>query len=141
MNIKTLIEKSKLTIPKERILFNEPMKKHSTFKIGGQAECFIKVQNIQELKEILKFANNNNIKITVIGNGSNLLVLDSGIKGITIMMNLEKYEIIEEKPRKENEDKENEDKENIEKTAKNKEQEGKEKGSKIKVQVIAESRV
>ena len=95
MNIKERIENSKLTISKEKILFDEPMKKHSTFKIGGPAECLIKIENIQELKEILKWANENSIKITVIGNGSNLLVLDGGIKGITLMMKLENYEIIE----------------------------------------------
>ena len=95
MDIKKLIENSNLNIPKDKILFNEPMKKYSTFKIGGPAECLIKVSNIQELKEILKFSNNNAIKITIMGNGSNILVLDGGIKGITLLMKLNKYEIIE----------------------------------------------
>ena len=95
MDIQKLIKESKLNISEEKITFNEPMKKYSTFKIGGPAQCLIKIDNIQELKEILKFSNENKIKITVIGNGSNLLVLDGGIKGITLIIRLENYKIIE----------------------------------------------
>ena len=97
LDIQTLINNSNLNISKERILFNEPMKKHSTFKIGGPAQCLIKVETISELKEILRLAKENNIKITVIGNGSNLLVLDGGIEGITLEIKFEKYELIENK--------------------------------------------
>ena len=91
MELKEIIEKSDLEIPKERILFNEPMKKYTTFKIGGPAECLIKIENVEELKKVLKLANENNIKITVIGNGSNVLVLDEGIKGITLIIKIEGY--------------------------------------------------
>ena len=91
MELREIIEKSNLEIPKERILFNEPMKKYTTFKIGGLAECLIKVENVEELKKVLKLANENNIKITVIGNGSNVLVLDEGIKGITLIIKIEGY--------------------------------------------------
>ena len=86
MDIQKIIKDSSLNIAKDRIFFNEPMKKHSTFKIGGPAQCLIKVENITELKEILEFSNKNQIKITVIGNGSNLLILDGGIEGITLMI-------------------------------------------------------
>lgn len=84
-----------LKISKDKIFYHEPMKKHTTFKIGGPAECLIKIDNIEDIKEILKFANQNNISITIIGNGSNLLVLDQGIKGITLMMKLGKIDIQE----------------------------------------------
>ena len=95
LDIQKMIEQSDLKIEKERNLFNEPMKKHTTFKIGGPAQCLIKVISTSELKEILKFAKNNNIKITIIGNGSNLLVLDGGIEGITLEIKFEKCEQIE----------------------------------------------
>lgn len=95
MDLKELIKKSDLPINKEKILFNEPMNKHSTFKTGGLAECFIKIGNVNELKEILKLANNNEIELTIIGNGSNILVSDKGIKGITLMIQLEKMDIQE----------------------------------------------
>lgn len=91
MELKEIIEKSDLEIPKERILFNEPMEKYTTFKIGGPAECLIKIENVEELKKVLKLANENNINITVIGNGSNVLVLDEGIKGITLIIKIEGY--------------------------------------------------
>lgn len=100
LELKELIEKSNLHIDKEKITYNEPMKKHTTFKIGGLAEAFIKIDNLQDLKEILEFANKNKIKITVIGNGSNILVLDSGIKGIVLKINLNNIEI-EEKEKNE----------------------------------------
>ena len=93
MEIKNLIEN--LKIPKEKIFYNEPMKNHTTFKIGGPAQCLIKIDNIENLKEILELAKKNSIKITVIGNGSNILVQDNGIKGITIMIKLEKIQIQE----------------------------------------------
>ena len=84
MDIEKIIEKSNLKIKKEKILFNEPMKKHTAFKIGGPADTFIKVDSIEDLKEILKLSKDNNIPINIIGNGSNLLVTDKGIRGIEI---------------------------------------------------------
>ena len=97
MELKELIENSNLSIDKEKILYNEPMKKYTTFKVGGPAECLIKIDNETDLKEILNFANENNIETHVVGNGSNLLVLDGGIKGIIILMRIEDIKISEEK--------------------------------------------
>ena len=91
MELENLIKN--LKIPKEKIKYNEPMSRHTTFKIGGPAECLIKIDNISDLKEILKFAKENKINVTIIGNGSNILVLDNGIKGITLEIKLEKLEI------------------------------------------------
>lgn len=95
MELEELIKKSNLPIDKEKILFNEPMNKHTTFKTGGPAECFIKIGTKEELKEILKLAKANEIPLTIIGNGSNILVSDKGIKGITLKIQLEKIDIQE----------------------------------------------
>lgn len=95
MDIEKIIEKSNLKIKKENILFNEPMKKHTAFKIGGPADTFIKVDSIEDLKEILKLSKNNNIPINIIGNGSNLLVTDKGIRGIVLKIDLKNLEIKE----------------------------------------------
>ena len=84
-----MIEKE-LKIDSKKIKYDEPMSKHTSFKIGGLAQCLIKVDAIEELKKILSFVRQNNINLTIIGNGSNLLVLDSGIKGITIKINIKK---------------------------------------------------
>ena len=77
-------------IPKENIYINEPMSKHTSFKIGGPAECFIKIKTIEQLKDILKYAQKEKIPLTIIGNGSNLLVSDDGIKGIVLKIEIEK---------------------------------------------------
>ena len=79
LDFKKTIMNSGLEIKKENIILNELMNKYTTFKIGGPAECLIKINNINELKEVLKFAEKNKINITIIGNGSNLLVTDKGI--------------------------------------------------------------
>ena len=95
MELKEKIEKANLEIEKNKILYNEEMKKYTTFKIGGKAECLIKIDNIKDLKSILKFVNENDIPLTVLGNGSNVLVSDKGIKGITIIIKIEKIDIKE----------------------------------------------
>ena len=83
-----------LGISKDNILFDEPMTNHTTFKVGGPAECYIKIDDIQDLRKILKFAKDKNIEITVLGNGSNVLVLDKGIKGIVLNIRLNKIEMV-----------------------------------------------
>lgn len=95
MELKEKIEKADLEIEKSKILYNEEMKKYTTFKIGGKAECLIKIDNIKDLKSILRFANENGVPLTVLGNGSNVLVSDKGIKGITIIIKIEKIDIKE----------------------------------------------
>lgn len=65
-------------------LENEPMKAHTTFKIGGPAELFIECSDIDRLGELLPAVKDSGTKLTVIGNGSNLLVSDSGIKGVVL---------------------------------------------------------
>ena len=91
MEIENIIKNTK--IPKNKIRYNEPMSKHTTFKIGGPAECFIEIDNLEDLKEAINLAKQNNIKLTIIGNGSNVLVKDNGIKGITLNIKLEKIDI------------------------------------------------
>lgn len=63
---------------------NEPMSLHTSFKIGGGAEYFVEPSNEKELSAVLKATKENNIPVTVIGNGSNLLVSDEGIDGVVI---------------------------------------------------------
>lgn len=65
------------------------MKKHTSFKIGGNADIFINVKKIDEIKYILEYVNKNNISLTVIGNGSNILVTDKGIRGIVMKIDLQ----------------------------------------------------
>ena len=94
MSIKKIIEKSNLEIPEDRILYNEPMRRYTSFKIGGPAECLIKILTKEELKKVLKLANIEKIPVNIIGNGSNILVLDEGIPGITLLIKIEGMKII-----------------------------------------------
>lgn len=63
-------------LSKEQIYLNEPMSKHTSFRIGGVADIFVKPKNVNELKNVIEVAKQNNIAITIVGNGSNLLVKD-----------------------------------------------------------------
>lgn len=58
------------------IYLNEQMSKHTTFRIGGPADIFVKPKNSNELKSVLELAKKENVLVTVVGNGSNLLVKD-----------------------------------------------------------------
>lgn len=77
------------------ILVEEPMKKHTSFKIGGIADIYIKVGEVEDIQEILKYTKQHNIELTIIGNGSNILVSDKGIRGIALEVAINKQEIEE----------------------------------------------
>lgn len=68
------------------ILINEPMKNHTTFKIGGNADFVVMPENREEIVSIINFLKKNSISYFVMGNGSNLLVSDSGFNGIIIKL-------------------------------------------------------
>ena len=82
-----------LKVSNEKIKYNEEMKNYTSFKIGGPAECLIKVTSEEELKEVVRYCKENKTPLTILGNGSNVLVSDDGIKGITIIIKIEKLEI------------------------------------------------
>lgn len=65
---------------------DEPMKLHTTFKIGGNAELFIAVKKPSQLSEIIRLCNRENVPYLILGRGSNLLVNDKGIKGVVISL-------------------------------------------------------
>lgn len=65
---------------------NEPMSKHTSFKIGGNADAYIKVNNLSKLSTILKECQDSNVDYMILGNGSNLLVSDDGIRGAVIRL-------------------------------------------------------
>ena len=95
MENKEILSGLKQIISEDKIKLNEPMKQHTSFKIGGPAEFYIEINSIEELKKILEFSKKENINLTIIGNGSNLLVLDEGIKGIVIRLNFKELQINE----------------------------------------------
>lgn len=79
------IEKLHDIMDSSRILVNEPMKKHITFRVGGPADVLVR-PTPKELREILLLCKEECVPYVVIGNGSNLLVGDKGIRGLVIEM-------------------------------------------------------
>ena len=77
-------QKKKLTgmLEDSQVTFDEPMEKHTTFRIGGNAECFVRVGNVEELSALIDFCNREEIPFFFMGKGSNLLVSDKGISGV-----------------------------------------------------------
>lgn len=68
------------------ISFGTALKDYTTWGIGGPADVLVKVKNEEQLKQLLIFNNENNIKTTVIGLGSNLLITDKGIRGCVLVL-------------------------------------------------------
>ncbi|MBQ8148570.1 MAG: UDP-N-acetylmuramate dehydrogenase [Lachnospiraceae bacterium] len=73
----------------EQIFFDEPMKKHTTFRIGGNADVLVKPTSIAEIEAVIAWCDEHAIPYYVIGNGSNLLVGDDGIRGVVIQIGSE----------------------------------------------------
>ena len=65
---------------------NEPMKNHTSFKIGGAADLYVTANDMRQLSEAVRFANQKDIPLFVLGNGSNLLVSDKGIRGAVLRL-------------------------------------------------------
>ena len=70
-------------LPELQVLKDEPMSRHTTFRIGGPADYFV-CPDREQIAEVLAVAKNCGMAITVIGNGSNLLVGDKGIRGLVV---------------------------------------------------------
>lgn len=65
---------------------NEPLSKHTSFKIGGKAEMFVTVFNIEQLKAVIKACKENETELFLLGKGSNLLISDKGMKGVVLTL-------------------------------------------------------
>lgn len=93
MKIMEICQDLATLIPSQQIHMNEPMSKHTTFKVGGNADIFVIIKNFDELRHVIKIAKRNAIHMTIIGNGSNILVKDNGIRGIVVKIEFEEIKI------------------------------------------------
>ncbi|MCD4718259.1 MAG: UDP-N-acetylmuramate dehydrogenase [Desulfobacula sp.] len=75
------------------LLFDEPLKNHTSFKVGGPADMLALPKDKQELKSLLKKASDLDIPVTLFGGGTNLLVTDKGIRGLVVITRQLKSEI------------------------------------------------
>ncbi len=98
MNNSEIYSLLKNKILDENILKEESMKKHTSFKIGGNADFFVKAKSVEDVKFVIDLCKKNDIPLTIIGNGSNILVKDEGIKGIVLKIDIDKFEINEKVP-------------------------------------------
>lgn len=68
----------------ENIKLNEPMKKHTTFKVGGPADILVYPSTYEMIKKVIEACKANNVEYFLMGNGSNLIVKDGGVRGVVI---------------------------------------------------------
>lgn len=85
----------KMHVPGEDILENEPMDKHTTFRVGGEAACLLKISSAEQLGKLIPYFIQVEIPYFILGNGSNLLVGDRGYAGIILQLkeNFSKIEV------------------------------------------------
>lgn len=82
----TFLTKLKNIVAEQDILENEPMKKHTTFQVGGPAKYFVSPKNVEQLKYLIALCQNENVDYYILGKGSNLLVSDKGFDGVMIYL-------------------------------------------------------
>ncbi len=73
-------------IDRKYIRIEEPMKNHTTFRVGGPAEYFVEVNSKESLVNTIQLCKEHGVAYHIIGNGSNLLVSDAGVRGVVIQV-------------------------------------------------------
>ncbi|MBB6019988.1 UDP-N-acetylmuramate dehydrogenase [Paenibacillus sp. JGP012] len=73
-------------IPSEKVKFNEPLKNHTFIQIGGKADILVHPTTVEEITKVVEIANSHQLPLTVIGKGSNVIIKDGGIRGVTISL-------------------------------------------------------
>lgn len=81
-----VIQTLKKFIPEENICLQEPMAAHTTFRVGGPADCFLQLENTEQLIRVQKYLNQVDVPFFLLGNGSNLLVSDNGYRGVILQI-------------------------------------------------------
>lgn len=87
-----LLRLKEIILP-EQVSYNEPMSKHTTFRIGGPADLWIEPATVDEIGRIIRLAASFALPVTILGNGSNVLVRDKGIRGLVIKLGARLAEI------------------------------------------------
>ena len=81
-----MLKKIEEILGKENVLLNEPMSRHTTFKTGGNADIFLTPESEEQVVKVLNIVKEYELPVFILGNGSNLLVGDKGIRGIVICL-------------------------------------------------------
>ena len=80
------LEALKGFVPSENIRLRERMSEHTTFRIGGEADCFIELENKEQLLKVQKYLTAIEEPFFILGNGSNILVSDEGYRGVILQI-------------------------------------------------------
>lgn len=81
-------------IPNEKIKVDEPLKRYTYTKTGGNADFYITPTKNEEVQAVVKYAYQNEIPVTYLGNGSNIIIREGGIRGIVIsLLSLDHIEV------------------------------------------------
>ncbi len=93
-----LVKKLTSLLGEERVLIDEPMSRHTSFKIGGPVDILVIPDNTQQLEVMAKYLFNTGTPYMIMGNGTNLLVSDKGIRGVVVKIcdNLQNYSVQDE---------------------------------------------
>ena len=67
-----------------KILKNEPLKQHTSFRVGGPAKVYVVPEDIEELQKLIRFLHEEKLPYDIIGNGTNLLVSDAGVDHVVV---------------------------------------------------------
>lgn len=73
-------------VPGEDVLEREPMCRHTTFRVGGKAACFVRISSIEQLQKLIPYFEQIGLPYFILGNGSNLLVSDDGYDGVILQV-------------------------------------------------------
>ena len=96
---KVKVDRKKLEkIVQGRVLFQEPLARYTTMRVGGPADALVFPANLSDLLNILQFADQNHLPVFILGGGANLLVRDGGIRGLTVCLRETFKETYEVKP-------------------------------------------
>ena len=79
------VEAIKNILKNSDVLENEALKQYSYTKTGGNADILVRVKSEEDFQNIIKYSNDNDIDLTILGNGSNVLISDTGIRGIVVI--------------------------------------------------------
>lgn len=86
MNTNEIYKQLSTKLKKENIKQDEMLRNHTFIKLGGKADIFVTPSTYEEVQHVVKFAAEHNIKITFLGNGTNVIIKDGGIRGITLSL-------------------------------------------------------
>lgn len=79
-----VVQALKQYVPEENICLQEPMAGHTTFRIGGPADCLVELESEEQLIRVQNYLNKIELPYFILGNGSNLLVSDEGYRGVVL---------------------------------------------------------